>query len=720
MPLANLGDPFKVGNSKTIQCSLEDMVVDEHNGYNDNVKIETETTNETVQEIELKNVTKEGHPKADPSQFSIIRMLGQGSFGKVFLVKKIIVRDRARTKYERDILVDVRHPFIVKLHYAFQTEGKLYLILDFLKCGDLFTRLSKEVMFTEDDVKFYLAELVLALEHLHDLGIIYRDLKPENILLGEDGHICLTDFGLCKESLNNEKAFSFCGTVEYMAPEVINRRGHTTAADWWSFGVLMFEMLTGALPFRSHNKKETMNQILKARLQMPHYLSEPAQNLLRCLFKRNPDNRLATGSDIRHHCFFASIDFKKLYRKDISPPFIPTVPLNLLESAIAREWKVNDLNSSGVADSPGVPPSATAHELFRGFSYVATNINDDNIVPNPVMDPRNGNPLKPSFFEDYSVSKDILGFGAFSVCNACHHILTGKTYAVKIIKRKNLVNCTEEIEILCRHGKHPNIVTLHDIYQDDMNVYLVMELLQGGELLEKIRKYESFSEKDVSAILEVLASTIKYLHENGVVHRDLKPENIMYAGSSFHPHTLRICDFGFAKQMKAENGLLMTPCYTLNFAAPEVLKKQGYDEACDIWSLGVILCTMLTGYTPYVTGANDNREKILARLEAGRMNMSTGNWRYISEVAKDLVRKMLDLNPKNRCSAADILSHEFICSRYLLPNTRLQFDDLRSVKVAVNITFQAMNISSPSPKLLPVEASDLARRRKGGKPVQAK
>ena len=120
------------------------------------------------------------------------------------------------------------------------------------------------MMFTEEDVKFYLAELALALDHLHSLGIIYRDLKPENILLDSEGHIKLTDFGLSKESIFDEKkTYSFCGTVEYMAPEVVNRKGHGTAADWWSYGVLMFEMLTGALPFQGANRKETMTQILK-------------------------------------------------------------------------------------------------------------------------------------------------------------------------------------------------------------------------------------------------------------------------------------------------------------------------------------------------------------------------------------------------------------------------------------------------------------------------
>ncbi|CAI9567114.1 unnamed protein product, partial [Staurois parvus] len=227
----------------------------------------------------------------------------------------------------------VNHPFIVKLHYAFQTEGKLYLILDFLRGGDVFTRLSKEVMFTEEDVKFYLAELALALDHLHSLGIVYRDLKPENILLDEAGHIKLTDFGLSKESVDHEKkAYSFCGTVEYMAPEVVNRRGHTQSADWWSFGVLMFEMLTGTLPFQGKDRNETMNMILKSKLGMPQFLSPEAQSLLRMLFKRNPLNRLGAGLDrveeIKRHPFFATIDWNKLYRREIQPRLNP-LPENL-------------------------------------------------------------------------------------------------------------------------------------------------------------------------------------------------------------------------------------------------------------------------------------------------------------------------------------------------------------------------------------------------------
>uniref|UniRef100_A0A8C2A245 non-specific serine/threonine protein kinase n=1 Tax=Cyprinus carpio TaxID=7962 RepID=A0A8C2A245_CYPCA len=606
-----------------------------------------------VKEISITHHVKEGSEKADTRQFELCKVLGQGSFGKVFLVKKITgpdagqlyamkvlkkatlkVRDRMRTKMERDILVEVNHPFIVKLHYAFQTEGKLYLILDFLRGGDLFTRLSKEVMFTEEDVKFYLAELALALDHLHGLGIIYRDLKPENILLDNDGHIKLTDFGLSKESIDHEnKAYSFCGTVEYMAPEVVNRRGHTHSADWWSYGVLMFEMLTGTLPFQGKDRKETMTMILKAKLGMPPFLSPEAQSLLRNLFKRNAGNRLA-GPDgveeIKRHSFFSTIDWNKLYRKEVTPPFKPvnqrpddTIYFDL------------EFTAKTPRDSPGVPPSANAHQLFRGFSFVAPGVEEESQPPIQSHLNMSGI-LQVSFmlqFTDvYDVKEDI-GVGSYSICKRCVHKNTGMDYAVKIISKERR-DPTEEVEILLRYGQHPNIITLKDVFDDGRSVYLVTELMKGGELLDKILRQKFFSEREASAVLHTITKTVEYLHAQGVVHRDLKPSNILYVDESGNPESIRICDFGFAKQLRAENGLLMTPCYTANFVAPEVLKKQGYDAACDIWSLGVLLYTMLTGFTPFANGPEDTPEEILVRIGSGKFSLSGGYWNSVSFEAK--------------------------------------------------------------------------------------
>ncbi|NWX78945.1 KS6A2 kinase, partial [Uria aalge] len=686
-----------------------------------------------VKEIDISHHVKEGFEKADPSQFELLKVLGQGSYGKVFLVRKIKgsdagqlyamkvlkkatlkVRDRVRSKMERDILAEVNHPFIVKLHYAFQTEGKLYLILDFLRGGDLFTRLSKEVMFTEEDVKFYLAELALALDHLHGLGIIYRDLKPENILLDEEGHIKITDFGLSKEAIDHDKrAYSFCGTIEYMAPEVVNRRGHTQSADWWSFGVLMFEMLTGSLPFQGKDRKETMALILKAKLGMPQFLSIEAQSLLRALFKRNPSNRLGAGFDgveeIKRHPFFVTIDWNKLYRKEIKPPFKPAV--GRPEDTFHFD---PEFTSRTPTDSPGVPPSANAHHLFRGFSFVASNLVQEpaqqdvhKITVHPIVQQLHGNNIH--FTDGYEIKEDI-GIGSYSVCKRCVHKATETEFAVKIID-KSKRDPSEEIEILLRYGQHPNIITLKDVYDDGKYVYLVMELMRGGELLDRILRQKCFSEREASAVLCTITRTVDYLHSQGVVHRDLKPSNILYMDESGNPDSIRICDFGFAKQLRAENGLLMTPCYTANFVAPEVLKRQGYDAACDIWSLGILLYTMLAGFTPFANGPDDTPEEILARIGSGKYALTGGNWDSVSDTAKDIVSKMLHVDPHQRLTAVQVLRHPWIVNREYLSQSQLSRQDVHLVKGAMAATYFALNRAPQAPRLEPVLSSNLAQRR---------
>uniref|UniRef100_A0A8C6SI08 non-specific serine/threonine protein kinase n=1 Tax=Neogobius melanostomus TaxID=47308 RepID=A0A8C6SI08_9GOBI len=633
---------------------------------------------------------KESDPSAHPDkslclfQVFLVKKVTGPDAGQLYAMKvlkkaTLKVRDRVRTKMERDILVEVNHPFIVKLHYAFQTEGKLYLILDFLRGGDLFTRLSKEVMFTEEDVKFYLAELALALDHLHGLGIIYRDLKPENILLDEEGHIKLTDFGLSKESIDHEnKAYSFCGTVEYMAPEVVNRRGHTHSADWWSYGVLMFEMLTGTLPFQGKDRKETMTMILKAKLGMPQFLSTEAQSLLRNLFKRNPANRL--GKNI--HFIHLSIDWCPL---ELHPPFKP---------AAGRPddtfYFDPEFTAKTPRDSPGVPPSANAHQLFRGFSFVAITEEDTEPAPNTIIQQLH---RSTSHFSDMYEIKEDIGVGSYSVCKRAVHKGTAMEYAVKIIN-KSKRDPSEEVEILLRYGQHPNIITLKDVYDDGRSVFLVTELMKGGD-----------------AVLYTITRTVEYLHMQGVVHRDLKPSNILYMDESGNAESIRICDFGFAKQLRAENGLLMTPCYTANFVAPEVLKKQGYDAACDIWSLGVLLYTMLTGFTPFANGPEDTPEEILARIGSGKFSLSGGYWNSVSAEAKDLVSKMLHVDPHQRLTAEQVLRHHWITHRDQLPKYTLNRQDApHLVKGAMAATYSALNRNVPA-VLEPVGRSTLAQRR---------
>ncbi|KAM7406244.1 hypothetical protein PAMP_000632 [Pampus punctatissimus] len=615
-----------------------------------------------LKEIDISHHVKEGCEKADPSQFQLLKVLGQGSYGKVFLVRKIRgadrgqlyamkvlkkatlkVRDRVRSKMERDILAEVNHPFIVKLHY---------------------------------------------------------------------------DFGLSKEAIDHDKrAYSFCGTIEYMAPEVVNRRGHTQSADWWSFGVLMFEMLTGSLPFQGKDRKETMALILKAKLGMPQFLSPEVQSLLRALFKRNPANRLGAGpegvEEIKRHRFFGSIDWTKLYRKEMRPPFKPTV--GRPEDTFHFD---PEFTSRTPTDSPGIPPSANTHQLFRGFSFVATNQSQEPTVATVTPsrpEANNNNPIAQHLrgdvaFSDVYELKEEVGQTATSVYKRCLHRVTAVEYSVKIIERAKK-DPSEEIEILLRYGQHPNIITLKDVFDDGQSVFLVQDLLRGDELLDRVLMVPNFIEKDASDIICTLTKTVEYLHSQGVVHRDLKPSNIRYSDDRGLPECIRICDFGFAKQLRAENGLLMTPCYTATFMAPEVLKKQGYDAACDIWSLGILLYTMIAGFSPFASSPEDTAEEILAQIGSGKFTITGGNWDLVSESAKDIVIKMLHVDPHQRLTAPQVLRHPWIVERDQLTDRVLTRQDALTVKGALSATYSALRRCAPAPVLEPVQSSSLAQRR---------
>jgi serine/threonine protein kinase len=184
---------------------------------------------------------------------------------------------------EKSVLSSINHPFIVRLHYSFQNADRLFMILDFCPGGDLGMCLQEEGHFTEDRAKIYLAEIVLALEELHSKDVIYRDLKPDNILLDQEGHVMLTDFGLSKQDVSEyfTGAKSFCGSVAYLAPEMLKRAGHGKAVDWYLLGVVMYEMLTGLPPYYAESKEELFKNIEHAQLQIPSNLSGEARHLLK-------------------------------------------------------------------------------------------------------------------------------------------------------------------------------------------------------------------------------------------------------------------------------------------------------------------------------------------------------------------------------------------------------------------------------------------------------
>ena len=310
--------------------------------YNDklvpNLSISEPSTNRTSVRTTRSSLDNSNTSLKD---FKTLKILGKGSYGKVYLVKNINtnkiyamkILDKqflleknqiTHTKTERIALEKLKHPFIVKLNYAFQDFKNLYFITEFLQGGELFYHLRKKSGFKEKAVKFYMSQVLLALEFMHDNNYIYRDLKPENIMIDKQGNIKLTDFGLSKILKPNETTYTLCGTAEYLAPEIIFGKGYDKTCDWFSFGVVIFEMFCGYHPFGKKNKKIDPTIYLR-KTYIPEKVGKKAKDLIEKLFVGDPKKRLGYNSadDVKNHPFFHDIDFNKVLNKEYKPPFIP-------------------------------------------------------------------------------------------------------------------------------------------------------------------------------------------------------------------------------------------------------------------------------------------------------------------------------------------------------------------------------------------------------------
>uniref|UniRef100_A0A8C9FJG6 SGK1 kinase n=1 Tax=Pavo cristatus TaxID=9049 RepID=A0A8C9FJG6_PAVCR len=313
-------------------------------------------------------------------QVLLARHKAEEQFYAVKVLQKKAILKKKEEKHimsERNVLLkNVKHPFLVGLHFSFQTADKLYFVLDYINGGELFYHLQRERCFLEPRARFYAAEIASALGYLHSLNIVYRDLKPENILLDSQGHIVLTDFGLCKENIeHNGTTSTFCGTPEYLAPEVLHKQPYDRTVDWWCLGAVLYEMLYGLPPFYSRNTAEMYDNILNKPLQLKPNITNSARHLLEGLLQKDRTKRLGAKEDfmeIKNHIFFSPINWDDLINKKITPPFNPNVSgpsdLRHFDPEFTDEPVPNSIGQS--PDSILITASVKeAAEAFLGFSY---------------------------------------------------------------------------------------------------------------------------------------------------------------------------------------------------------------------------------------------------------------------------------------------------------------------------------------------------------------
>ncbi|KAG9241128.1 BPK2, Sch9-like camp-dependent protein kinase catalytic subunit [Calycina marina] len=376
---------------------------------------DTETSSEIYVEITFQKSEKRHYGPAD---FDVLKLIGKGTFGQVYQVrkkdtkriyamkvlqKKVIVQKKevTHTVGERNILVRTAmtdSPFIVGLKFSFQTPTDLYLVTDYMSGGELFWHLQKEGRFDEKKrAKFYIAELILALQHLHTHDIVYRDLKPENILLDANGHIALCDFGLSKANLTqNATTNTFCGTTEYLAPEVLlDEAGYTKMVDFWSLGVLVFEMCCGWSPFYAEDTQQMYKNIAFGKVRFPRdTLTVEGRSFVKGLLNRNPRHRLGANGDaeeLKAHPFFAEIDWVALTKKQTTPPFKPQLKSETDTSNFDPDFTDVPVNGGGSSSlnaraaalasnaAASTPLSPTMQANFKGFTFVDENSLEENM-----------------------------------------------------------------------------------------------------------------------------------------------------------------------------------------------------------------------------------------------------------------------------------------------------------------------------------------------------
>uniref|UniRef100_A0A3B4DJU6 protein kinase C n=2 Tax=Pygocentrus nattereri TaxID=42514 RepID=A0A3B4DJU6_PYGNA len=349
-------------------------------------------------DLELTNLQKTEIREEPEVQFSLkdfkcVAVLGRGHFGKVLLaeykstgemfaikaLKKgdIVARDEVDSlmceKRIFETVNSVRHPFLVNLFACFQTKEHVCFVMEYAAGGDLMMHIHADV-FSEPRAVFYAACVVLGLQFLHEHKIVYRDLKLDNLLLDTEGYVKIADFGLCKEGMGfRDRTSTFCGTPEFLAPEVLTETSYTRAVDWWGLGVLIFEMLVGESPFPGDDEEEVFDSIVNDEVRYPRFLSTEAISIMRRLLRRNPERRLGAGErdaeEVKKHPFFRNVDWGALLAKKIQPPFVPTIK--------GRE-DVSNFDDEFTSEAPILTPpreprvlTASEQEFFTDFDYIA-------------------------------------------------------------------------------------------------------------------------------------------------------------------------------------------------------------------------------------------------------------------------------------------------------------------------------------------------------------
>jgi len=514
-----------------------------------------------------------------------------------------------------------------------EEEENFYVVMECIKGGALFDRIKERKTYTEVQARDLTLVLLRAIKHIHDHDVVHRDLKPENLLMTSDDHhadVKIADFGFAAENASANALQDRCGTPMYVAPEILTRQPHGKPADMWSFGVILFLLLSGEAPFKDAIVQRLYAKIKAGRLVFgPSWrcVSAGAADLVRSLLTTDQRARATVEQALAHGWF--------------------TTPAAELPGQ----------NLTGTIE--GIRSFQAPLQRFKAgvFAVEALGRMMGTLTRAQYIAKAAALPL--TLEARYTLAGE-LGRGGYAVVYAACSKIDQRAVAVKSINREGLKPSTvlgirREVEILASLH-HRSVVRSFDFIETPTRFYVVMEQVQGGELFDRILKKKHYTEKEARDLVVVLLTAIKHCHDNRIAHRDLKPENLLMT-SKEDDADLKLVDFGFAA--RCEGNSLTNQCGTPAYVAPEIVRKQPHGVGVDMWSFGVILYILLCGYPPF----RDKVEKSLfAKIRAGCYEFHTKYWDKVSEDAKDLVRRLLVVDPSCRLTADEALAHPWVAA----------------------------------------------------------
>jgi len=615
------------------------------------------------------------------SDYKLDKKLRSGSYGVVYTTRhrktqsefavKVIDRSKLKEKDDkatfREIsimkdLVDVENA--VRLIDCYIIPEVFYIVQFYAKGGDVFDRLAKRISYSEMDARELGSILIETMKEIHKRKICHRDMKPENLLLKsshDDSTVLLADFGFAKY-VPDEGLKTRCGTPAFVAPEILVGKRYNTQADMWSVGCLMFMLIGGYPPFQDETHRGLFRKIRGSNFTFHETywgkVSLLAKQLITNLLTVDPNDRLDANESLLSP-WFEEPD-ESLSIRDLSGSISEIKKFNAkrtLKSTVqAVVWSVGHaFNVEKISDLLQQTDKAE-DDVDEEDPEIGPGAENTIVKTSPTPHKLNLSlSKKQSFLELYDV-KERIHRGSAGVVNECYSKLYDKKYAVKIIKRDDETDeqVLHEVAIM-NQLNHNNLVGVVDFYEEDDFYYIVMQLMAGGDVFDRIIDLNNYTEKDARDLAKILLEAVEYMHKSGIVHRDIKPQNILLE-SKDNNCAIKIGDFGFAKRVHTPKSLT-SRCGTPSYVSPEVLKNQPYDQSCDMWSVGVVLYVMLCGYTPFM---EDNQEKMFERIKLGDWKFEREDWSHISKEAKSLIKGLMSTNVDKRLTATEALNSKWL------------------------------------------------------------